>query len=288
MKIIPFLFGAFWFAALAGSRAEGQEKDGPTVLTYDVVAAPDAASGAAGLTDGTIAVLERRLKAIGLAGVPVRRAGDSRIEVLLPRDLSPERRGSAQRRIERPGYLWIKASADDQDRDEIERIRSLKEQGRYDVANEAFDVAGLYRIEHGKGGLVWRKEKERDILLENEGRIPGALIESVRFTRDESFRPAVRFAMSPAGRERLAATTTRLKEEEASGKRGRAQLAFVFDGDVVSFPYLSEPITEGEGLIAGDFSDEEVQEIIAVLKEGPLPAKLVLRPEEATGGKSGK
>lgn len=56
----------------------------------------------------------------------------------------------------------------------------------------------------------------------------------------------------------------------------RDRMAIILDGNVYSAPVIQEPITGGEGVITGNFTDEEARDLAIVLRAGALPAPLEL------------
>ncbi len=50
--------------------------------------------------------------------------------------------------------------------------------------------------------------------------------------------------------------------------------AIVLDGNVVSAPYIKQPITGGSGQISGSFTVQEMNNLVTVLKYGALPLQL--------------
>ncbi len=90
---------------------------------------------------------------------------------------------------------------------------------------------------------------------------------------DESGNPSVAFTLKDAGSGKFFALTT---NNAPVGNRQR-QLGIVLDNDLLSAPNIRQPIS-GEGRITGNFTTEEVQSLVAVLKAGQLPAALTKQP----------
>ena len=57
---------------------------------------------------------------------------------------------------------------------------------------------------------------------------------------------------------------------------------------IISAPRINTPITEGDGLIEGEFTDDELREIIAALGSGALPAKLAVGHEAGAARARGR
>ena len=92
-------------------------------------------------------------------------------------------------------------------------------------------------------------------------------------TFDENGRPAVAFTLTDAGSGRFFALTT---NNAPVGTRQR-QLGIVLDDNLLSAPSLQQPISK-EGRITGNFTREEVESLVQILKAGQLPAALTKQP----------
>jgi SecD/SecF fusion protein len=105
---------------------------------------------------------------------------------------------------------------------------------------------------------------------EEEGRaVTGALLESAEPGTDpEQKRPAVNFHFNAEGTTRLADLTKK--------NTGR-QMALILDDVIQSAPKIKDPITGGRGIITGNFTQEEVDHMVNILRAGALPA--TLKPE---------
>ena len=60
-------------------------------------------------------------------------------------------------------------------------------------------------------------------------------------------------------------------------------LAIVLDGKVISAPNIREPIPGGSGIITGQFTTQEVQDLALLLRAGALPAPLNILEERTVG-----
>ena len=87
-------------------------------------------------------------------------------------------------------------------------------------------------------------------------------------------RPVVSFRFDASGAKRFADAT--------SQNVGRL-FAIVLDGKVVSAPVIREPILGGSGVISGNFTVQEVQDLALLLRAGALPAPLAILEERTVG-----
>ncbi len=92
-------------------------------------------------------------------------------------------------------------------------------------------------------------------------------------TFDQNGNPAVAFNLTDSGSGRFFALTT---NNSPVGNRQR-QLGIILDDDLLSAPNILQPIRT-EGRITGNFTREEVDGLVAILKAGQLPAALTKQP----------
>lgn len=86
--------------------------------------------------------------------------------------------------------------------------------------------------------------------------------------RDESFRPAIHFAMRTEGSHKMGYVT----QENLQRK-----LAIIFDQELLSAPVIQSKITDN-GQITGNFTVEEVDFIVGILKSGSMPVVMQKNP----------
>lgn len=92
-------------------------------------------------------------------------------------------------------------------------------------------------------------------------------------TWDQNGNPAVAFNLTDAGSGRFFALTT---NNSPTGTFQR-QLGIVLDDNLLSAPNILQPIRK-EGRITGRFTRTEVEDLVAILKAGQLPAALTKQP----------
>jgi len=92
-------------------------------------------------------------------------------------------------------------------------------------------------------------------------------------TFDQTGAPAVAFNLTDQGSGRFFALTTNNAPE---GTRNR-QLGIVLDDTLLSAPNILQPIRK-EGRITGNFTREEVDSLVKILKAGQLPATVTPQP----------
>lgn len=92
-------------------------------------------------------------------------------------------------------------------------------------------------------------------------------------TFDENGGPAVAFNLTDFGSGRFRALTT---NNSPDGTRKR-QLGIILDDTLLSAPNILQPISK-EGRITGNFTREEVDGLVQILKAGQLPATVTKQP----------
>ena len=108
--------------------------------------------------------------------------------------------------------------------------------------------------------------------------VTGRDLKNARPSLGEFNRPIVQFSFTPQGAEAFG---------ELTGNNIGRPLAIVLDGGVVSAPTINSRITD-EGIIEGDFSQQEVQDLSTVLKSGALPAGITTLEERTVGPSLGR
>lgn len=85
---------------------------------------------------------------------------------------------------------------------------------------------------------------------------------------DEYGNPSVGFELNSEGSRLFAELTTRHIEKP---------IAIILDRKIISAPNVKTPITEGKGIITGNFSASEVHDLVIKLKAGalPIPVKMI-------------
>lgn len=105
-----------------------------------------------------------------------------------------------------------------------------------------------------------------DILMmqDSQNGVVGEDLANVRQGIDRLARPCVNFRMKPTARKRMGKLTGRNEGE---------LLGIVLDNRLLSAPSIQTQIIE-DGQITGQFSSEEVEDLIGILKAGKLPAAI--------------
>ena len=164
-------------------------------------------------------------------------------------------------------------------------LRGLTQDGSWSPLAFRYDGDRAYLSEHtdqprgaGEEPEEWQGNDVQLLLRLNpkkQRRITGAHVSSATTGRDGIGKPAINFYMTSQGSKLLhSVTSTNLPDQASSFFR---RMAIVFDGKIISAPRLNSTISD-RGIITGDFTIEEVDEMVATLNSGQLPVVLKSEP----------
>ncbi len=114
--------------------------------------------------------------------------------------------------------------------------------------------------------------------VEKRRTVTGRDLSNATAGRGQFGQPNVEFTLTPSGSQAFANLT--------SANVGNG-LAIVLDGRVVSAPVIKSRIAD-RGQIEGNFTQQEVQDLVLVLKSGALPASITFLEERTVGPSLGR
>ncbi|MDB4695128.1 protein translocase subunit SecD [bacterium] len=131
------------------------------------------------------------------------------------------------------------------------------------------DAQGLADWAEGRGIKNLEVLMIYDALLD----VTGSDLAFAASTFDQTGSPAVAFTLTDVGSGKFFALTTN------NSPRGqlKSQLGIVLDDSLLSAPNILQPIRK-DGRITGNFTREEVDSLVQILKAGQLPAALTKQP----------
>jgi preprotein translocase subunit SecD len=202
---------------------------------------------------GVEAVIRNRIDSLGVAEPTIQRKGRDQIVVELPGVKDPDR---ALRIIGDTALLeFIEAERAPGDETVLppEKVREVYGEG-----------ARLETVRDYRDGKLVR---EWPIILKRTA-LTGADLKFADTSVDQYGNPEIGLEFNPDGAKAFAAATGR-----SVGK----PIAIVLDGKIISAPTVQAHITDGKARITGDFSPEEVHDLVIKLKAGalPIPVKLI-------------
>lgn len=215
-----------------------------------------------GLTDEIIALLEKRIDPQGVLEYRLQRQGMRRILIQVPGATKSETE-SLKERITRLGKLEF-------------RVAAAQDSTEYSDAKAGRTVPGFYKhwLRKKKGEVA---ETQDWYLVQNKIEITGEHLTRV-FPDRKDIKPVIGFEFDQVGRAKFGRLT-----ERNIGK----PLAIILDGILYSAPIIRDRIP-GKGIIEGNFTQDEVNDLIAVMRAGSLPADLELEMETTVGPSLGK
>lgn len=105
--------------------------------------------------------------------------------------------------------------------------------------------------------------------------VHGDDLDSANLTyNNQTGSPEVSFKLNPTGGIAMTQLTGGINTSDETFKR---RMAIIMDEEVLSAPNLNSPISS-QGVIQGNFTTEEVQSLVTVLRSGRLPATLSAEP----------
>ena len=296
------------------ARQPNMQSSGGVILTYSVTDFDPKIDDLA--ASGMARSIQSRLDPERRHSIIVKILNNSKVEISVPNGGLPVAR--AKRLLQLTGHLEFLIAANSRDHAElIEAARASKDRsvkkgeqtiGRWVAAArdqasvEAFSADGLNSvIRNGKTGEpvelsssqaaeVQAKPSELLGILKTLGvdelemlmvvgpigsNLTAEQLTSVQLAADGSGQPAIAFEMNDKGEQMLQTpTSSNLPRADGSSR----SMGVILDNQVMSLPHIRSAIS-GRGLISGNFSKDEAELIVEVLRVGRLPFKLKSAPD---------
>ncbi len=215
-----------------------------------------------GLTKEIIEVLKKRIDPQGILEYRIQEQGSHRILIQVPGATRSEIEALKQR-LTRLGKLEF-------------RLAAPGESSEYKAALRGENVPGYYK--HWIRKVKGEEGETNDwFLVRNKTEITGEHLARV-FPERKDVQAVVGFEFDQVGKAKFGKLT-----ERNIGK----PLAIILDGVLYSAPSIRDRIP-GKGIIEGGFTQEEVNDLIAVMRAGSLPADLELEMETTVGPSLGQ
>lgn len=239
----------------------GLDLRGGSELIYEVRVA--AGEDRPGITQEVINVLKKRIDPRGVMEYRIQEQGFHRILIQVPGATRYEIE-QLKDRIVRLGKLEF-------------RLAAPKDAPEYNDAVQGKPVPGYYkhwiRKKRGEAGEL----NEEWYLVRNKIELTGESLARVYPDR-QNVQPVVGFEFNTEGKAKFGQLT-----ERNIGK----PLAIILDDILYSAPVIRERIP-GRGIIEGNFTQDDVNNLLAVMRAGSLPADLELEMEMSVGPSLGK
>ncbi len=234
--------------------------------------------------DQMVAAVSRRLNPSGVEEITVRKVGADRIEIIIPK-ASPEVVERKKRQMTRLGSLEFALLANQRDHQNIyNQIQKLppgedllRDDGTLwaswrDVGQNANGTPK----DIGQAGQIYQNEAGQYLVVfgEPDDRVTGKFLSRAYETTDENGRIAVGFLFNKQGGFRFQRLTSQNKPSADGFER---RLAILLDEKIHSAPSIITTISS-QGQITGQFTQEEVNELISVLNAGALTVPIEREP----------
>jgi protein-export membrane protein SecD len=196
----------------------------------------------------SLEVVRRRIDELGTREASVQRQGDNRILVQVPGERNPENIKRLLGRTARLTFQMVDMEATPDD------VRQGRAPGS--VVMPSDDDAGV-----------------QDYVVKRRIEVSGEDLVDAQPSFQNGM-PVVSFRFDTTGARKFGRITT--------DNVGRL-FAIVLDGRVISAPRIQEPITQGSGVISGNFTVESANELAVLLRAGALPAPMTVVEERSVG-----
>ncbi|MFH1709095.1 MAG: protein translocase subunit SecD [Planctomycetota bacterium] len=239
----------------------GTDLKGGFEILYEVLPVKDEAIAA--IADDTLSIIRQRIDNSGLAGNTVQTVGRNRILVQVP-GYNREEALRVKNIIKQRGHLAFRL---------VSPNHPLKEQfeeiAEYNRAHpeaprpypDGHELLELTTVDTKNGRQVRRVE---NLLVGTHEYLTGDDLAQVYASQDNIGKPAVGMEFTLAGRKKMG---------DVTGENIQERLAIVLDGRLKSAPVIQARITRS-GIISGDFTQQEVREIIDILRAGSLDIRM--------------
>ncbi len=202
----------------------------------------------------SIEIVRRRIDELGTREPTIQRQGDERILVQVPGLQDPERLKNILGKTAKMVFRLV------------------------DVTTSPMEILGGARTPPGSE-LLESDERTADggpadmYVVRKRVMVSGdTLVDSAATFQDNM--PVVSFRFDSVGAKRFG---------DATAKNVGRPFAIVLDRRVISAPVIREPILGGTGIISGNFTVQEVQDLALLLRAGALPAPLKILEERTVG-----
>jgi protein-export membrane protein SecD/preprotein translocase SecF subunit len=246
------------YTVIEGRVKLGLDIAGGGELVYRIQ--PATGQSTIGLVDKVINTLKQRIDPHGVKEFRIQSQGANRILIQVP-GASKAEIDQLKRRLTRMGKLEFRLIPSPEDPAFAEE---------YQRAAEGKTVQGYTRMYVSNP-----REGRREWYLVKTGRpeITGEYLSDVYPTQDQYGKPAVGFQFGARGGSIFAMVT----EQHLNW-----HLGIILDGELKSAPVIRARI-KGSGIIEGDFTMQEVNDMVNILRAGSLPVDIELEMESTVG-----
>jgi SecD/SecF fusion protein len=232
-----------------------------------------------------IAAVTRRINPAGVKEISIRPYGVEQIEITIP-EVDTEEVARIEKKISSSGTLEFRILANRRDhKDLIDLANATQTKVIYGANKQPkawwVPVAEKHEAAFLRNQEIDVRERTQDgkpvlevLVVKDPYDVTGGYLARSSSGIDERGRPAVNFSFDSRGATLFGGLTGNNLPDLQGFER---QLGIILDGSLYSAPGIRSTITD-RGEITGDFTQQEVDDLVAVLNAGSLPAALRKEP----------
>jgi len=253
----------------------GMDLEGGVELRYEIDVSKVPQQQRGNIDEEAINIIAKRLDPQGVMALDIRPLGPHQILIRLP-GLDPGRLDTIRRRAETISPLALRLIVNPEWEGDVyaEALKRFQDTGSRDNPPAGYQWMPI-KPEEPEGTPTWYLVK-----IVDDYNVTGRYITDAGRGRDRKGFPAIRFELDPQG--------GRIFGRMTSKNIGRP-MGIILSGNLVSVAVINEKITR-EGIISrpGGFPPEEIEEQVAILNAGSLPAKLIFQGQDFVGPSLGQ
>jgi SecD/SecF fusion protein len=232
-----------------------------------------------------VAAIARRINPGGTKEITIRPYGAEQIEIIIP-EVDDDEVRRIEKIITNIGSLEFRIIANQTDHaDEIERALALPLSVKELKTSDGTPIFRWVEVEHKPATLEYFSNPRFGNRTNAQGNLE-TLVKIDKFNvtgsdlaqampTERNGRPAVEFGFTSRGAAKFGGLTGANLPDPATGHE--RQLGIILDDYLVSAPNIKSVITD-RGEITGEFTQQEVNDLVGVLRAGKLPAALEKTP----------
>jgi preprotein translocase subunit SecD len=216
--------------------------------------------------DNAVKIVENRVNGLGVSEAVVQTAGNRRVIIELPGEKDPEK---ALETVKKTGLLEF-----------VDFTQLTAEQvSQVEVLSQRTPLRTDYLV--GSSSPVTSTEVTTNTLLTKVYHtvMGGKDLKSAVAARSQTGEYEVSFTLTSEG--------AQIFKDFTSANVGKP-LAIVLDKKVISAPRINQPITDGSGVITGNFNNDSANELALQLRYGSLPVPLKVATSQTVGPTLGR
>ncbi|HEY1405280.1 MAG TPA: protein translocase subunit SecD [Spirochaetota bacterium] len=240
------------------------------------------------ITNQALDLIRNRIDAFGVSEPSVRTRGADQIELQLPGVRDPKAIKDLLGMTGRVEYRLADDALSVKAKDAMAELKILPPVDQAQADSARIKISDAIKCPADKEVLFYY---DRDtttnkirpaypIVLEKHVALAGSDIATAAPGTDDYGRLAVHFTTTAEGAQKFSEAT-------APKNKGR-RLAIVIDDKVRSAPAINGQINAGKAIIEGSFSEDEVNILVRIIKEGALPVDLRIVEERSVGPSLGQ